>query len=161
MPNVLINAASIGDRFQECFTASPGGREELELALQAGLYIGITGWVCDERPERGGDALAALLSLIPGDKLLIETDCPYLTPRSIGCAPCSSQWHKTVIRGCRSSLVAHYVYLSMCRPNKLRPSRNEPALLPFVLERVAAARGQTAAEVAALTLENTKRLFAL
>jgi Tat protein secretion system quality control protein TatD with DNase activity len=68
-----------------CFT---GGREELELALQAGLYIGITGWVCDERPERGGDALAALLSLIPGDKLLIETDCPYLTPRSIGCAPC-------------------------------------------------------------------------
>ena len=46
-----------------CFT---GGRDELEGLLAAGLHIGITGWCADDRPERGGAELAALLSLIPG-----------------------------------------------------------------------------------------------
>ena len=64
-----------------CFT---GTKDELLQALDLGLYIGITGWVCDERPERGGAELAALLPLIPDDRLLIETDGPYLTPRNIG-----------------------------------------------------------------------------
>ena len=63
-----------------CFT---GNAEEAQEALDLGLYIGITGWICDERPERGAAALAALLPLIPDDKLVLETDAPYLTPRSI------------------------------------------------------------------------------
>ncbi|KAL4449421.1 hypothetical protein ABPG77_007065 [Micractinium sp. CCAP 211/92] len=63
-----------------CFT---GSRAELEAFLEMGLHIGITGWVADDRPERGGAELAALLPLIPDDRLFIETDCPYLTPRSI------------------------------------------------------------------------------
>lgn len=63
-----------------CFT---GSREELERALDIGLSIGITGWICDDRPERGGADLAALLRLIPDDRLMIETDAPYLTPRNI------------------------------------------------------------------------------
>jgi TatD DNase family protein len=46
-----------------CFT---GSKEELEACLEQGLSIGITGWVCDDRPERGGAELAALLPLIPG-----------------------------------------------------------------------------------------------
>lgn len=63
-----------------CFT---GNQEELEEVVGEGFYVGITGWVCDDRPERSGEALARILSLIPSDKLMIETDGPYLTPRSI------------------------------------------------------------------------------
>ena len=39
--------------------------------------------VCDDRPDRGGAELAKLLQLIPPDKLMIETDGPYLVPRTI------------------------------------------------------------------------------
>lgn len=60
-----------------CFT---GNREELEACLAAGLYIGITGWVCD---ERRGVELRELMPLIPADRLLLETDAPYLLPRDM------------------------------------------------------------------------------
>jgi TatD DNase family protein len=63
-----------------CFT---GSAKELEDCLALGLHIGITGWVCDDRPERGGAELAALLKTIPHGRLMIETDAPYLVPRSI------------------------------------------------------------------------------
>lgn len=64
-----------------CFT---GNREALEFYLEYGLYIGITGWVCDER--RGAE-LQSLVPLIPDDKLLLETDAPYLLPRSLSPKP--------------------------------------------------------------------------
>ena len=48
--------------------------------LRFRLYIGITGWVCDER--RGAD-LNSLLKFIPKDRLIIETDAPYLIPRNL------------------------------------------------------------------------------
>lgn len=60
-----------------CFT---GSETDLAHALEAGLHIGITGWICDER--RGGD-LQRLAPRIPDDRLLIETDAPYLLPRTI------------------------------------------------------------------------------
>lgn len=63
-----------------CFT---GTKDELQQCLDLGLHIGITGWVCDDRPERGGAELAALLPSIPSDRLMIETDAPYLPPRTI------------------------------------------------------------------------------
>lgn len=63
-----------------CFT---GTADELRTFLDLDLHIGITGWVCDDRPERGGAQLAALLPSIPVDRLMIETDAPYLTPRTI------------------------------------------------------------------------------
>lgn len=66
-----------------CFT---GSREELEDCLAAGLSIGITGWVCD---ERRGLALRELLPHIPQDKLLLETDAPYLLPRDMHPRPVS------------------------------------------------------------------------
>ena len=46
-----------------------------------GFYIGITGWLCD---ERRGKHLEKLISLIPLEKLMIETDAPYLLPRDMG-----------------------------------------------------------------------------
>jgi TatD DNase family protein len=60
-----------------CFT---GEREELRAYLDLGLYIGITGWICD---ERRGKHLLELVREIPRDRLLIETDSPYLTPRDL------------------------------------------------------------------------------
>lgn len=60
-----------------CFT---GTRSELETYLEMGLYIGITGWICD---ERRGKHLLDLVRLIPLDRLMIETDAPFLTPRDL------------------------------------------------------------------------------
>ncbi len=60
-----------------CFTADAAA---LEAYLAAGLYIGITGWICD---ERRGAALYDLVDRIPDDRLMLETDSPYLMPRTI------------------------------------------------------------------------------
>jgi TatD DNase family protein len=57
-----------------CFSGSPG---ELEAYLQMGLCIGITGIVTMK--ARGTD-LRAMINAIPEDRLLVETDAPYLTP---------------------------------------------------------------------------------
>ncbi|SLM61384.1 MULTISPECIES: 3'-5' ssDNA/RNA exonuclease TatD [Dickeya] len=66
-----------------CFT---GTGDELDACLRAGLMIGITGWVCD---ERRGLELRALLPRIPDDRLLLETDAPYLLPRDLHPKPAS------------------------------------------------------------------------
>jgi TatD DNase family protein len=60
-----------------CFT---GSEIELEAYLDMGCHIGITGWICDER--RGQD-LANLVKKIPSNRLLIETDAPFLAPRDL------------------------------------------------------------------------------
>jgi TatD DNase family protein len=60
-----------------CFT---GDRDELHANLELGLYVGITGWICD---ERRGRHLLELVREIPREKLLLETDAPYLTPRDL------------------------------------------------------------------------------
>jgi len=60
-----------------CFT---GERDELHAYLDLDLYIGITGWICD---ERRGAHLLHLVRDIPADRLMLETDAPYLTPRTL------------------------------------------------------------------------------
>ena len=60
-----------------CFT---GQANELRDYLAMGLYIGITGWICD---ERRGQHLVPLMREIPADRLMIETDGPYLLPRNL------------------------------------------------------------------------------
>ncbi|MBI2399254.1 MAG: TatD family hydrolase [Xanthomonadales bacterium] len=60
-----------------CFT---GERQELVDCLDRGFHIGITGWICD---ERRGEHLRELVRLIPADRLMIETDAPYLLPRTL------------------------------------------------------------------------------
>jgi TatD DNase family protein len=60
-----------------CFT---GTREELRAVLDLDLYVGITGWICD---ERRGRHLVELVREIPRDRLLLETDAPYLVPRDL------------------------------------------------------------------------------
>jgi TatD DNase family protein len=60
-----------------CFT---GGAMELNAYLDLGLAIGITGWICD---ERRGAHLVPLVREIPPERLLLETDGPYLLPRDL------------------------------------------------------------------------------
>ncbi len=58
-----------------CFT---GNKETLRTLLDMGFYVGITGWICD---ERRADELRDAVSILPLDRVMLETDAPYLTPR--------------------------------------------------------------------------------
>lgn len=60
-----------------CFT---GDASQAKRYLDLGLHIGITGWICDER--RGAE-LRDAVRFIPRNRLLIETDAPYLIPRTL------------------------------------------------------------------------------
>ena len=45
-----------------------------------GFSIGITGWICDDRRAK---ELREAVRIIPLDRIMIETDAPYLTPRNV------------------------------------------------------------------------------
>jgi len=106
-----------------CFT---GGLPELEAYLSIDCYIGITGWVCD---ERRGSHLVSLLNIIPADRLLLETDAPYLLPRSLP------------------------------RSIKGKSGRNEPCFLPHIAATVAKILGKTPEQIAEETSDNAERFF--
>jgi TatD DNase family protein len=69
------------DVLVHCFT---GSKDALYSYLDLDCHIGITGWICD---ERRGTHLLSLVNNIPDDRLMIETDAPYLLPRSIDKKP--------------------------------------------------------------------------
>ncbi len=60
-----------------CFT---GHQSELHEYLDLNCHIGITGWICD---ERRGTHMKDFMRDIPADRLMIETDSPYLKPRNL------------------------------------------------------------------------------
>lgn len=60
-----------------CFT---GDKATLEKYLDMGFYIGITGWICD---DRRGKELREAVRILPIDRVMIETDAPYLTPKNV------------------------------------------------------------------------------
>jgi len=99
-----------------CFTES---WETARRALDLGFYISFSGIVT----FRTADALREVARKVPTDRLLIETDCPYLAPVPY------------------------------------RGKTNEPALVRYVAECVAAERGSTADAIADLTTENFFNLF--
>jgi len=68
---------SLGAMVVHCFTDT---REALQDYLALDCHIGITGWICD---ERRGHHLKDFVSTIPSDRLMIETDAPYLKPRDL------------------------------------------------------------------------------
>jgi TatD DNase family protein len=68
---------TLGAVVVHCFT---GTRKELFDYLDRDWYVGITGWLCD---ERRGQHLRELVKHIPAARLLIETDAPYLLPRTV------------------------------------------------------------------------------
>ena len=71
----------LGPAGVHCFT---GTRAELFDYLDRDWHVGITGWLCD---ERRGQHLRELVKHIPADRLMIETDAPYLLPRTVKPAP--------------------------------------------------------------------------
>jgi TatD DNase family protein len=60
-----------------CFTDT---REALRDYLDLDCHIGITGWICD---ERRGTHLREFVGEIPAGRLMLETDAPYLLPRTV------------------------------------------------------------------------------
>ena len=60
-----------------CFT---GSIEEVNDYVALDMYIGVTGWICD---ERRGLSLQQAVKHIPLDRIMLETDAPYLLPRDL------------------------------------------------------------------------------
>lgn len=60
-----------------CFT---GDRTQLKAYLDLGLYIGITGWLCD---SIRGQSLMDAVKYLPLDRLILETDAPFLLPKTM------------------------------------------------------------------------------
>jgi len=118
--------SALGAVVVHCFTDT---RESLEDYLALDCHIGITGWICD---ERRGRHLLDCVHLIPGNRLMIETDAPYLLPRT---APKAAQ--------------------------KSAHRRNEPHYLPYVLQAVAAARSESPDITAAQTTATAKAFFGI
>ncbi len=111
-----------------CFT---GTESALRTYLDLGCFIGITGWVCD---ARRGQLLRSLVPQIPLERLLVETDAPYLRPQN---APLQPSTRKSERR------------------------RNSPALLGYVIDALAELYARPAAELAAITTANAMQLFDL
>ncbi len=111
-----------------CFT---GNREEAKAYLDLDLYIGVTGWLCD---ERRGHSLQQAVADIPLDHLMIETDAPYLLPRNL------TESLKQSLRDKR---------------------RNEPMLLPHVCQTLADYKKLELQQVAEETSKTAKQFFAI
>ena len=67
----------LGNAVVHCFT---GDRATLSDYLELDLHVGVTGWICDERRAR---SLREAITAIPDERLMIETDAPYLLPRDL------------------------------------------------------------------------------
>lgn len=76
-PIIKEHRDQISNLVVHCFTDS---KEALFDYLDLDCHIGITGWVCD---ERRGLHLRELVKNIPNNRLMIETDSPYLIPRDL------------------------------------------------------------------------------
>lgn len=110
-----------------CFT---GSNDELNTYLDLDCHIGITGWICD---ERRGYHLHDSIKNIPSNRLMIETDAPYLLPRDL----------------------PKDLYP---KPNG---RRNEPAYLPHILATVAKCRNVSVEQMAQETTQTAKDFFSI
>ena len=100
------------------FSAPPATAEH---ALAAGFYLGFTGPVTFKK----ADELRSIAAHVPLDRMLVETDGPFLTP------------------------------------HPYRGKRNEPAYIPYIVERLAAVKATSSEVIAQATTENAIRLFHL
>jgi TatD DNase family protein len=132
LPIVIHNRESMEDMvriLKEHFSPEYGGvmhsysgsAEMAKVFLEMGFYLSISGSLTFKNARK----LPEVVAMMPLDRLLVETDSPYLTP--------------TPYRG----------------------KRNEPAYVRLVVEEIARLRGISIEEVAAITVENTRRVFGI
>jgi TatD DNase family protein len=106
-----------------CFT---GNIEQMNRYLDLGLYIGITGWVCD---LKRGQALREAVKPLPLNRILLETDAPYLRPKGLA------------------------------NNRKVDNGNNEPAYLPYVAQEVASLMAIDIKTLQVASQANTQALF--
>ncbi len=101
------------------FHCYSGSAQTAQILVRMGFLLGFDGPVTFRNNKKAWE----VLSSVPLDRILIETDCPYLTPEPF------------------------------------RGKRNEPAFIPYILEKIAAYLGKSPEEMAQITTENACRLF--
>jgi len=93
----------LGDVVVHCFTEGEDiAREYLEL----GFYLGITGWICD---ERRGSALQQAVKSVPLDRIMLETDAPYLLPRDLALLPADKRRNEPCLLPHIAEVTARYM----------------------------------------------------
>lgn len=110
-----------------CFT---GSLQEAKTYLDNGLYLGFTGAISDSKRF---DHLKEVIQYVPLDRLMIETDAPFMLPKNTP-----------------SNLLKKY-----------HERRCEPAFLPFVAGTVAKFKGISLDRVAEETTGNARKFFGL
>lgn len=110
-----------------CFT---GSLAEAKTYLDNGFYLGFTGAISDTKRFA---ALEEVLRYVPLDKIMIETDAPFMLPKNVP----------------KTSLT------------KYHERRNEPAFLPYVAQSIASFKGISLEIVALETTKNTKEFFGI
>ncbi len=135
LPILAEHRKALVDACVHCFTDT---REAMESYIALDCHIGITGWVCD---AKRGAALREVVPHIPIERLMIETDAPYLLPNNVprGQRPSSLHSDKPGIDG----------------------RRNEPAYLPWVAEALGTLRGESRDAIGQQTADNARRFFRL
>ncbi len=125
--STLVNAVS------HCFT---GSRSEMDSYLEQDLYIGITGWVCD---QNRGQSLQQAVRYLPLDRLMVETDAPYLFPTDL------------VLPG----------ETGLTKKHRTSRKRNEPAYLPHIIKQLAHFMAQNEKDVQQQSSKNAREFFNL
>ena len=124
---ILKEHSSLPEGVVHCFT---GQLKEAKTYLEMGYYIGFTGAITDVRRFA---ALEEVVRYVPLDRMLIETDAPFMMPKNVPTRQLSYHQQR----------------------------RNEPAFLPYVAQTIAQYKGVTLKAVADKTRENAEALFKL
>ena len=124
---ILKEHSSLPEGVVHCFT---GQLKEAKTYLEMGYYIGFTGAITDVSRFA---ALEEVVRYVPLDRMLIETDAPFMMPKNV--PTCQLSYHQQ--------------------------RRNEPAFLPYVAQTIAHYKGVPLKAVADKTCENAEALFKL
>ena len=103
------------------FHCCPLNRELVKEALKLGFYISFAGPITFKNSKNANE----IIQMVPNDKMLIETDSPYLAPEPV------------------------------------RGKRNDPRNVKYIAQKIADVKEITLKEVATVTYENAKKIFAI
>ena len=124
---ILAEHKQLPQAVVHCFT---GSLKEVKTYLDKGYYIGFTGAVSDSRRFAH---LEEVVRYVPLDRMLIETDAPFMMPKNIPNRQLSYKQQR----------------------------RNEPAFLPYVAQSIAHFKGIPLKAVTESTTQNAQELFKL